>query len=349
MTDWTSAAPPLADWRPFDDFVARHERFVLTTHVNPDGDGLGSEVALALGLEGLGKRAAILNDGPLPFLYDFLGELHPIETYDEARARAHFAEARALIVLDTSSPSRLGRLRAHLATPGLEVAVLDHHVGGADFAQVAIVTHEAAAAGELVYDWLRRRPEGWTPAMAEACYVALATDTGSFRFSNADAPAFAMAAHLVSLGVDPERVAVRIGRHRHAGRLRFVGEVLRRLQLDASERVAWLEARRADMEAYGVGGEDLEGLVDFPRTLPGVEVVVLFTESANGEVKVSLRSAGRVDVRKLAGRFGGGGHRVASGALVKGSLAEVKERVLRAIEEALAAEGSGTEASGVRW
>ncbi len=348
LTDWTSPAPPLADWQEFDAFVARHERFVLTTHVNPDGDGLGSEVALALALTGLGKQVVILNDGPLPFAYDFLAVSHPIETYHEERARALFQEARALVVLDTSSPSRLGRVRAHLETPGLEVAVLDHHLGEASFAHVAVVEKRAAATGELLYDYLRRHPSRWTPAMAEAVYVALLTDTGSFRFSNTDAEAFAMAAHLVSLGVDPERVSARVYRHRHAGRLRLVGESLRDLRLNADESVAWLEVRRADMERHGAKSEDLEGLVDFPRTLPGVEVVALFTETSNGWVKVSLRSAGRVNVMEIAGRFGGGGHRVASGALVAGEFAEVRERVLREIAASLAAQGSGTEASGTR-
>lgn len=348
MTDWTSPAPPLADWRPFESFLDRHESFVLTTHVNPDGDGLGSEVALALYLRGRGKRAVILNDGTLPFNYDFLERHHPIETYDPERAAAVFAGATAMVVLDTSSASRLGRLRPHLESPGLEVAVVDHHLGEVTFASVAVVEKQAAATGELLYDFLRRHAEAWTPAIAEAAYVALLTDTGSFRFSNTDPPAFAMAAHLVALGVEPERVAARIYRHRHAGRLRFVGTLLRDLQLNPDETIAWLEVRHADMEAFGIRSEDLEGVVDYPRTLPGVHVVVLFTETANGKVKVSLRSDGLVNVMELAGRFGGGGHRVAAGALVPGGLAEVRAQVLEAVAGALAEDASGSEATGAR-
>ena len=348
MTDWTSPAPPLADWRPFEEFLARNDPFVLTTHVNPDGDGLGSEVALALYLRGLGKRVTILNDGTLPFNFDFLAAHYPIETYESERAAAVFADATALVILDTSSLSRLGRLRPHLETPGLEVAVVDHHLGEVDFARVAIVEKRAAATGELLYDFLRRHPEAWTPAMAEAAYVALLTDTGSFRFSNTDAEAFAMAAHLVALGVEPEKVSARIYRHRHAGRVRFLGTILRDMQLNEAETVAWLEVRHADMEAFGIRNEDTEGLVDFPRTVPGVHVVALFTETGNGKVKVSLRSDGLVNVMELAGRFGGGGHRVASGALVSGTLAEVRARILDAVAESLAGDATGTEATGTR-
>ena len=348
MTDWTSPAPPLADWQPFESFLDRHESFVLTTHVNPDGDGLGSEVALALYLRGRGKRAAILNDGTLPFNYDFLERHHPIETYSPERAASVFAEATGMVILDTSSVSRLGRLRAHLDTPGLEVAVVDHHLGEVTFASVAVVEKRAAATGELLYDFLRRHSSAWTPAIAEAAYVALLTDTGSFRFANTDSEAFAMAAHLVALGVEPERVAARIFRHRHAGRLRFIGTVLRDLQLNADETIAWLEVRHADMAVFGIHNEDLEGVVDFPRTLPGVHVVALFTETENGKVKVSLRSDGLVNVMELAARFGGGGHRVAAGALISGSLAEVRGKVLEAVTGALAEDASGSEATGAR-
>lgn len=345
MTDWTSPAPPLADWEPFEAFLDRHESFVLTTHVNPDGDGLGSEVALALYLKGRGKRVTILNDGSLPFNYDFLAEHHPIETYDAARAAAVFAETKALVILDTSTVSRLGRLRPHLEADGLEVAVVDHHLGEVTFASVAIVEKRAAATGELLYDFLRRHPEAWTPAMAEAAYVALLTDTGSFRFSNTDSEAFAMAAHLVALGVEPEKVYARVFRHRHAGRLRFVGTLLRDLQMNPEETIAWLEVRHADMEAFGIKNEDLEGVVDYPRALPGIHVVALFTETGNGKVKVSLRSDGSVNVMELAGRFGGGGHRVASGALVSGTLPEVRARILDAVTGALAAGTDGREAT----
>ena len=336
MTDWTSPASPLVDWTEFDAIVESHSRFLLTTHINPDGDGLGSEVALALHLQKRGKHVRIVNDGHVPFNFEFLHRAYPMDSYDPDRADAWFEEAEVVVILDTSTRSRIGRIRNHLDRPGLKVTVVDHHVGEAKFADLAVMTVEACATGELVYDYIRRRPETWNLEMAEAVYTAVVTDTGSFRFSNTDPPTHAMAAHLVNMGVQPEKIATEIYRHRHADRVRFLGDVLQHMQLNAEGSIAWLEITRDQMERFRIEGQDTEGIVDFPRTIPGVEVVALFTETNDQHVKVSLRSAGFVDVSQLAGQFGGGGHRVASGALLRGTLEESRSRILTAAEEALA-------------
>jgi phosphoesterase RecJ-like protein len=338
---WASPAAPLVDWQPFDDLVARESRFVLTTHVNPDGDGLGSEVGLALYLHRRGKQVTIVNDGALPENYGFLGDAFPMQRYDEAAPHAALVEAGALVVLDTSSPSRLGRLARHLDRPGLSVAVIDHHLGGAPFAQVACISTEACATGELVYEYIRREPGAWTRQMAEALYTALVTDTGSFRHSNTDPAAHAMAAHLIALGVEPERLGQQIFQQRHPGRIRFTGRVLAELQLSDDGTLAWLEVTRARMQEYGVDGQDTEGLVDVPRTLPGVYAVAMFTESPNGRVKVSLRSTGELDVEEVARRFGGGGHRAAAGAHVGGPHESARAEVLTALTGAVARRRAG--------
>jgi phosphoesterase RecJ-like protein len=211
--------------------------------------------------------------------------------------------------------------------------VLDHHLGEAAFAELAYVTPQACATGELVYDFVRRHPEAWTRPLAEALYTALVTDTGSFHFSNTDPAAHAMAAHLLELGVRPEPLVAIIYQHRHPDRLRFIGEVLRGLELTPDGGIAWLTIERETMRRFQVDGADTEGLVDFPRTIPGVEAVALFTETADGGVKVSFRSAGSVDVDAVARSFGGGGHRAAAGATVAGPLAEARQRVLARLGE----------------
>lgn len=336
MSRWESPAPPLADWAPLDELVARHRRFVLTTHVNPDGDGLGSEVAMALYLRGCGKDVAVINEGAVPHNYAFLAESCPIASFAPEPATAAVADAEVLMVLDTSVPARLGGMARFLGRPGLAVVVLDHHLGEAGFAALAYVTPHACATGELVYDFVRRHPEAWTLPLAEALYTALVTDTGSFRFSNTDPAAHAMAAHLLELGVRPEPLVAVIYQHRHPDRLRFIGEVLRGLALAADGSVAWLTIERATMRRFAVDGADTEGLVDFPRTIPGVEAVALFTEAVDGGVKVSFRSAGTVDVDAVARGFGGGGHRAAAGATLPGPLPEARERVLARLGEAVA-------------
>lgn len=346
MNRWESPATPLADWSRLDALVERCQRFVLTTHVNPDGDGLGSEVALALYLESLGKQVVILNDGNLPPNYTYLARSHAIESFDEARAREIFAAAEVLIVLDTCARPRLGRVGSYLEQPGLHVVVIDHHLGEAKFATLSIVVPEACAAGELVYDFIRRRPESWTRPMAEALYTSLVTDTGSFRFANTDPPAHAMAAHLLELGVQPEPLLALIHQHRHADRLRFLGAVLTRLQVTPDGAIAWLEADRDTMTRFDVNGTDTEGLVDFPRAIPGVEAVALLTETEAGRIKLSLRSTGRVDVDSVARGFGGGGHRAAAGALLRGPLEAARERVLEALAGAVArVRGTGAPAA----
>lgn len=346
MTRWESPAPPLADWSALDALVERHRRFVLTTHVNPDGDGLGSEVAMALYLRGLGKEVTVINEGEVPHNYAFLAESCPIESFAEARAREVMAGAEALIVLDTSVPARLGGMAQFLGRPGLAVVVLDHHLGEAGFAQLACVMPQACATGELVYDFVRRRPEAWTRPLAEALYTALVTDTGSFRFSNTDPAAHAMAAHLLELGVRPEPLVAVIYQHRHPDRLRFIGEVLRGLSLTPDGGIAWLTIERETMRRFRVDGGDTEGLVDFPRTVPGVEAVALFTETAQGGVKVSFRSSGSVDVDAVARSFGGGGHRAAAGATVAGPLESARQRVLARLgEEVARARAAAAEAS----
>jgi phosphoesterase RecJ-like protein len=343
MTPWDSPAPPLADWKPFEKLIAEKQRFVLTTHMNPDGDGLGSEVALALHLSSRGKDVTVLNDGAVPPNFDFLARLFPMQPFDETWAREVVDSADVVIMLDTAVRPRLGRVAPLIERQGLQIVILDHHLGEPKFGTIAIVVPQACAAGELVYDFVRRQPGGITKAIAEALYTALVTDTGSFRFANTDPEAHAMAAHLVATGASPEPLHSVIYQHRHPGRVRFQGDVWSKLALTEDGRVAWMEVDRATMHKYGVDNTDTEGLVDFPRNIRGVEAVALLSETANGELKISLRSTGRVNVERVAASFGGGGHRAAAGATIPGPLVSGRERVVAAlraaVDEAIAGDG----------
>jgi len=317
-----------ADRRALHDFIARHRSFLLTTHVNPDGDGLGSEVALGLWLRSRGKTVRIVNDSVIPAAFDFLARHLPMESFDPESAERHFDEADAVIVLDTSNRQRVGRLAALFDRHPVPVAVIDHHVSHAGFGQVNVIEPEASATGEIVYDLLREAGEPITPEIAEALYVALMTDTGSFRYSNTDTHAHRMAAELLGHGLDPQRLHSQVHSHASAGRLRFFGEVLSALELDCDGRLVILEAAPEQFARHGLVGADTDGLVDLPRTIAGVEAVVLFSEVEPGKVKVSLRSTGRVAIDGVASRHGGGGHMHAAGVLLRGSRADARQRVL---------------------
>ena len=321
--------PASAERAAFHEFIARHRRFLLTTHINPDGDGLGSEAAMAMWLKAQGKQAVALNDSVMPPAFAFLARHAAFEVYEPEAAERHFGEADAVVVLDTSNRQRIGRLAQVLDRHAVPIAVVDHHVTHArGFGQVNVIEAEASATGEIVYDLIREGGGTITPAIAEALYVALMTDTGSFRYSNTDSHAHRMAAELLTHGLDPQALHAQVHSHASAGRLRFFGEVLSALELLADGRLVVLEASPEHFHRHGLEGADTDGLVDLPRTIAGVEAVALFSEVEPGKVKVSLRSTGRVSVDQVCSRLGGGGHVHAAGVLLRGSRAEARARIL---------------------
>jgi phosphoesterase RecJ-like protein len=332
-----------AERRALHEFIARHRTFLLTTHVNPDGDAIGSEVACARWLTSLGKTVRVLNDSVTPTAFLFLTEYVTVEVWESELAEQRFAECDALIVLDTSNRQRIGRLAPLIDRHAIAVAVVDHHVSHAHgFGQVNVVEPEVAATGELIYDLMRETGSPIDRESAEALYVALMTDTGSFRYSNTDAGAHRMAAELVGMGIDPEVIHARVHTHASAGRLRFFGEALSALELLEGGRLAVLEVSPEQFQRHGLIGADTEGLVDMPRSIAGVEVVALISEVEPGKVKVSLRSTGRVAIDQVCGRLGGGGHPHAAGVLLRGTRAQARERLLPELHTVLA----GLEAAG---
>jgi len=335
------------DHRAFLDFVASHRSFLLTTHINPDGDGLGSEVAVAQWLSRLGKRVHVLNDSLVPAAFLFLARDVALEVFEPELAERRFTECEALVVLDTSNRQRIGRLAPLLDRHPLPVAIVDHHVSHAGFGQVNVIEPEASSTGEIVYELIRESGVALTPAIAEALYVALMTDTGSFRYSNTDSRAHHMAADLLAHGLDPQKIHAQVHSHASAGRLRFFGEVLSRLELVEEGRMAVLEAAPEQFQRHGLSGSDTEGLVDMPRSIAGVEVVALFSEVEPGKVKVSLRSTGRVSIDQVCSRLGGGGHAHAAGVLLRGTRAEARARILPELARLVDAEAPLDPARGL--
>ncbi len=306
----------------------------LTTHVNADGDGAGSEVAVARWLEDRGVEATIVNPTPFPDGFAFLLDGLEARTPGEDAGRRALAEADLLLVLDTSERSRLGAVADHLE--GKRVAVIDHHPDAPDaVGDVVARDPDACSTGELVHDLLRGADAELTPPVARALYVAVVTDTGSFRFGNTDARAHELAADLLRAGVDVEGMFRHIFARYTPEGLDLLRRALDTLAVDEGRRLAWITVTREDLEASGATAEDREGLVEYARRLRGAEVAVLFREIPGGRTKVSLRSNGAVDVAAAAREFGGGGHRQAAGILLERPLEEARREVLARLRRAV--------------
>jgi phosphoesterase RecJ-like protein len=311
-------------------------RVALTTHVNADGDGSGCVVALWHILMELGVRAAITNPTPFPKRYEFL--LEGADRADKsAEAVKHVERADAVIVLDVSDLGRIGHLGPVVGKSKAPVACVDHHASVGTLPDGPwLVDPTACATGELVYDLAQSA--GWplNQKAAQALYVAIMTDTGSFRFGNTSPRAMQVASHLLSHGLNPEVISRHVYYNESEGRVRLMGAVIETLVVEHDVGLAWITVPAGLLKQYGLQPDDLEGLVDYPRSVEGVRAAMMFRSLANGRIKVSFRSVGDVDVGKLAEGFGGGGHKNAAGASFDGELAEVQQLTLAAVRELLA-------------
>ncbi|GAB1344696.1 DHH family phosphoesterase [Gemmatimonas sp.] len=299
----------------------------LSTHINADGDGCGSETALARLLAQHGIRCRIVNPTPWPTMFNFL--LGDDVEEASARGAAAFADIDALIVLDINDVRRLGQLAESVRTLTVPISVIDHHVAGDEpVGALAVADTAACATGELVYDIAVTLGLDITPAIAQSLYAAILTDTGSFRFSNTSPRAHGIAAALLAAGVNPEEMYRRIYAQVSLGRLQLLQEALGSLVNEPDIGLSYISVEAGVTDRYDVTSEELDGIVEHPRSIAGTRMALFFRELGHGKVKVSLRSTGDVDVQQFARRYDGGGHRKASGAMLVGSLAEVRAKVV---------------------
>ena len=312
------------------------QRIALITHVNADGDGAGSEAAVAGWLRARGKDVHITNPTIFPESYKYLVEDEIVIDYTDARAAQTIREADLVFVLDTGEPKRTGRHMDDVVKR--PVAVLDHHPASTPgFKGEVFLDTVACATGELVYDLLQVAgyTDGWTQAMAEGIYTAITTDTGSFRFSNTTPRAHAIVGEMIARGVDPELMYRRLYGTVPMRRIELLRSALDHLEADAELPLTWLSVTRDAMLQSGASSEDLEGLVEYARSIEGTELAILFRETNDGATKISFRSNGKVDVNALARQFGGGGHVKAAGALIGEALETARGRALDAARAVL--------------
>ncbi|MFO0908527.1 MAG: bifunctional oligoribonuclease/PAP phosphatase NrnA [Isosphaeraceae bacterium] len=325
------------DWTPLADLIETHDRFLLTTHVRPDGDALGSEVGLAGLLRQKGKDVRVVNSSRTPPRYDFLD---PNGTLFEhfgsmADVGASLADREVLVVLDLSAWSQLGDMAELVRGFAGQRVVIDHHVSQDDLGALFLKDTTAEATGTLIVRAIRALGGTFTPEVATGLLTAIATDTGWFRHPSTRPETFRTAAELVEAGAQVDSIYRLLFERNTAARILLMGETLAGLKLDAEGRVCYTAVTRDMLASTGAIPQDTEDLVDFTVCLEGVEVGILFVEQARGGVKVSLRSRKRLDCTRVASQFGGGGHKAAAGATLPEPTSESIARVLAAVRAEL--------------
>jgi bifunctional oligoribonuclease and PAP phosphatase NrnA len=322
--------------RALDASLSSGKRVALSTHINSDGDGCGSEAALARLLAQRDMDVRIVNPTPWPDLFNFL--LGDDVRDESARGAAALRDIDLLIVLDISDVTRLGGLADTVRALEVPKLVIDHHIASAEPPGTVVLSDTTACAtGELIYDLASALGFDITPAIAKAIYTAILTDTGSFRFSNTSPRCHAIAGDLLARGADPEDLYVRVYASAPAGRVRLLAEVLSTLGVDEEFGLSWLTMSPGALAKYGVRQEDLDGIVEQARSIQGTRMAIFFRDLGHGKVKASFRSTGKTDVNAFAREFGGGGHAKAAGAMIAGSLAETRDRVLDRARQFLSA------------
>jgi len=329
------------DWDGFVRYVDRHECFVLTSHIRPDCDAIGSELGMAHVLRRCGKQAAIVNADPVPEYLSFLPGVDQVRTLPWDFPPERIAEFAALprvdtvLVLDASSWNRLGAVERLIQRIGVPVGVLDHHVSEDTLGDDVFKETTAEATGRLVVEAADALGVALDATAAVPLFAAMATDTGWFRFDSVTQKTFGVATRLVAAGANPSILYGKLYDQETYPRLKLRGLVLDRLERFAEGRIALSYVLREDYPALGATPNDTEGLVNLPLTLPETVVTVLLTELPEGGFKISLRSRGHFDCTELAEPLGGGGHRAASGAKMAGDLATVRSHVLDAARRTL--------------
>ena len=316
--------------------INNSQKVLITSHTRPDGDACGCVRAMCDILTGLGKEVHPVFMSPLPEWYEFLFEQKvPIlgdNVTKEQLHKGHYDECDLVIIVDTNSYVQLPGFDEWLKDSQIKVLVIDHHVTSDRLGDVELVDTTAAATGEIVFDLIKYA--GWqiSKAVAEALFVALSTDSGWFRFKNADARIYRSAAELIELGANPSETYQKMYQNFSPARMKLMARMLDSMELHFDGRVATQYIKRLDFDETGASGKDTENLIDECQRIASVEVAALFVELKDGGFRCSLRSKGDVNVREIAQKYGGGGHTVAAGVNLEGSLEKSMKSILEEVE-----------------
>jgi bifunctional oligoribonuclease and PAP phosphatase NrnA len=313
------------------EILKQHHRFVLTTHVNPDGDGLGSEVALGEWLAQQGKQVHILNYSATPDFYLFLDPNNRIKQFNEAEDAAKLADADVIIVLDTNHTDRVRTMGRHVINSKAIKLCIDHHLEPEQFADHYIIDDNATSTGEITYRLLTHlNGKALSPVVAQALYCAIMTDTGSFRFPRVDAETHRIVADLIECGADPVQIYHKVYEQWSAGRVQLLGDALASLKTEYNGKLAHLTITQKNLFDTGTTEVDTDNFTVYPMNVSGVVAAVFFLEMKDG-IKMSFRSKGDIPINELAKEFGGNGHKNAAGARLNNcTLPDTQTKVLQA-------------------
>jgi phosphoesterase RecJ-like protein len=309
-------------------FILDHDHFLISSHSRPDGDSIGTQLALAEGLEQLGKSAEIANRDPYPPNYRVLPGIEKIHLENPSSNSYD-----GLIVLECNNLERTGVE----GLPDTFVVNIDHHPSNDQFGDLNWVDPSASAVAELIYELLVHLGVKITPEIATNLYVAILTDTGSFQFSNTSHRTFQIVSELVKAGASPSEIAQMILQRQSRSRIRLLGVLLHSMEFNTEGTIAWISLLKSTIKEIGASPEDTEGLVNYPLSVEGVELSAFFREERHDTFRISLRSKGDLDVGSVAEEFGGGGHRNAAGLTLTGSYVEVMHQVVNRLESLLSA------------
>ncbi|WP_322922770.1 bifunctional oligoribonuclease/PAP phosphatase NrnA [Paenibacillus campi] len=312
-------------------FIEEHDNFLVVSHIQPDGDAVSSTVAVGWLLSCLGKQFTLVNEGPIPKRMSYLTLSGDIINMVEDGGKRQY---EYVICVDCADFKRVGLVKDWMSETAA-ILNIDHHPTNDRYGAVNVVKDDAAATAEVLYDWINRFDVNWTCAAAEAIYTGLLTDTGGFRYSSTSPKVMEISSRLLELGVNGPELAETLLEEVTLPQVKVLALALSTLELEAAGKIAHVYVTPQHMMQTAAENEDLEGIVNYPRNIQGVEVGIFFKVIDDNAVKASLRSAGRIDVAAVAQHFGGGGHIKAAGCRLEGSLADVKQQVVSYIKELL--------------
>lgn len=303
---------------------------ILTTHINPDADGIGCELAFASFLKGMGKQVSILNHSETPDNLRFLDPERQILHFEPAQHSSLFKTVDLICVLDTNHPDRLASVKPFVEESNAKKVCIDHHLEPGRFADLYILDDASTATGEIIYKLIMFLDvHGISETVAEHLYAAIMTDTGSFRYPKTDPDIHRIIAHLIEAGADPSAIYQKIYDQNTPERLRLLGMALSTLKTEHSGKVAFMTISTQMFKETGTSEADTDAFVPYALSVEGTQIGLLFTELDDGVIKISFRARGNIWINKLAQEFGGNGHQHAAGARVhNATLPDVVQSVL---------------------
>jgi len=325
-------SPSPARFSSITNFILQNDRFILTAHETPDGDAVGSEIALYHVLSGLGKQVRIINNDPAGIRYSFLDTGKHIELLENLNTLPEALGEWSLIILDTNDTTNIGLVSREILPFVRDFFILDHHEGGDSILTANHIESEASSTCELLYELFREMQVPISFETAQALYVGIVYDTGSFIYPKTTAKTFGIARDLVGLGVAPNVVYSHVYESNSIASLKLQSRVLSTLEFHFNQQVAVQTMTREMIRTCEANYDEADTLINIPLKSHDIRVSVFFKENNEGILRCSLRSKGNIDVATIAQFFGGGGHKTAAGFKSKIPLAGIKEKVLQKLE-----------------